>query len=105
MLSVEEGIEEKHHVVCLDLSFCHIIDLACLGVTDVFDLVNHGLLLDKPKSFYKERSVLNWMKPYLSGRLSGCSIKVPLLVCFSLCYRQMICLPLSVILFSFLHKT
>ncbi len=63
MLSVEEGIEEKHHVVCLDVCFCHIIDLACLGVTDGFDLVNHGLLLDKLKSFCVERSVLNWIKP------------------------------------------
>ncbi len=85
MLSVEERSEEKHHVICVDVCFCHIIDLACLGVTDVFDSINQWLLLDKLKSFYKERSVLNWMKPYLSGRLSGCSPKVPLLVCFSLC--------------------
>ncbi len=107
MLSVEEGSQEKHHVVCVDvfIDVCHIIDLACLGTTDVFDFINQWLLLDKLKSFCVERSVLNWMKPYLFGRLPDCSPKVPLLVCFSLCYTQMICLPLSVILFFFLQKT
>ncbi len=76
MLSMEEGSEEKHHVVCVDVCFCHIIHLACLGVNDVFDSINQWLLLDKLKSFYKERSVLTWMKPDRSGRRSGCSPKV-----------------------------
>ncbi len=86
MLNVEEGDGEKP--CCVPRCFCHIIDLACLGVTDVFDFVNQWLLLDKLKSSCMERSVLNWIKSYLSGRLSGGSPKVPLLVCFSLFLRK-----------------